>query len=140
MRVDGAVTAAGGGAETAAAVVVDASVLAAVAFGEPRREEAAALLRGRRLVAPDLLPYELASVARKKVAVDPSALDAVRVALAGTLKLPVTLVSPDQTAVLELALRLGLSTYDAAYVWLARSLGAPLMTLDRTLREAADRP
>ncbi|MHB0981681.1 MAG: type II toxin-antitoxin system VapC family toxin [Thermoleophilia bacterium] len=133
-------TAAGDGAETAAVVVPDASVLAAVAFGEPRREEAAALPRGRRLVAPDLLPYELAGVARKKVAVDPSASDAVRVALAGALELPVTLVSPDQTAVLELALRLGLSTYDAAHAWLARSLGVPLMTLDRTLREAADRP
>ena len=48
------------------AKVVDASVLAAVAFGEPRTDEAAALLLGADLYAPDLLPYEMASIALKK--------------------------------------------------------------------------
>jgi hypothetical protein len=37
--------------------VVDASVLAALAFGEPRADEAASLLSGADLYAPDLLPY-----------------------------------------------------------------------------------
>lgn len=47
--------------------VVDASVLAALAFGEPRADEAASLLSGADLYAPNLLPYEMASVAIKKI-------------------------------------------------------------------------
>ena len=39
----------------------------------------------------------------------------------------------------ELALRYDLSTYDAAYLWLAAGLKAPLATLDRRLGEAAQR-
>ena len=45
------------------AKVVDASVLAAMAFGEPLADEAARLLSGADVYAPDLLPYELTSVA-----------------------------------------------------------------------------
>ena len=43
-----------------AARVVDASVLAAKVFGEPRADEADALLQGADLYAPELLAYELA--------------------------------------------------------------------------------
>jgi predicted nucleic acid-binding protein len=39
-------------------------------------------------------------------------------------------------AVLQLALLLGLSFYDASYAWLARKLQAPLVTLDNRLRAA----
>ena len=50
------------------ASVVDTSVLAAIAFHEPRAEEALALLRvfDADLYAPLLATYELTSVAYKK--------------------------------------------------------------------------
>ena len=47
-------------------VVADCSVLAALLFAEPQAEDAATLLQQRAVHAPNLLPYELASVARKK--------------------------------------------------------------------------
>jgi predicted nucleic acid-binding protein len=48
------------------AKVADASVLAAIAFGEPRASEAIALLDDAALHEPTLLAYELTSVAHKK--------------------------------------------------------------------------
>ena len=54
-----------------AARVADASVLAALVFEEARGAEAEELLRGADLYEPTLMPYELASVARKKIGLDP---------------------------------------------------------------------
>jgi len=48
------------------AVICDASVLAAIVFGEPRSAEALALTRSRRLLAPTLLPHEMAQTAVAK--------------------------------------------------------------------------
>ena len=42
-------------------------------------------------------------------------------------------------AALELAQRYGLTPYDAAYLWLAERLEAPLVTFDARLGEAARR-
>ena len=46
--------------------IADASVIAAFAFGEPRANEAALLLRGMDLSAPPLLAYELTNIAQTK--------------------------------------------------------------------------
>jgi predicted nucleic acid-binding protein len=43
----------------------------------------------------------------------------------------------DVPAVLALAIEYGLTAYDASYLWLARSLGAPLVTFDAQLGDAA---
>ena len=40
-------------------------------------------------------------------------------------------------AVLQLALRKGITTYDASYLYLADILGLPLATFDERLRAAA---
>jgi predicted nucleic acid-binding protein len=47
-------------------------------------------------------------------------------------------VDHDQTA--GLALETGLTAYDASYLWLARRLGAELVTLDKALDAAAKAP
>lgn len=96
--------------------VADASVLAAITFGEPRAEEAEALLQDAFLYEPPLLVYELASVAHK---------------------LEIQWVDVDHRAVLHLALERGLTTYDATYLFVARSLGAPLVTFDLQLMAAS---
>jgi predicted nucleic acid-binding protein len=40
--------------------------------------------------------------------------------------------------VVDLASATGLTAYDASYLWLARHLGAPLVTLDSRLARACD--
>ena len=116
--------------------VVDVSVLGALLFGEPRAEEAFSLLQGADLYAPTLLDYELTSIARKKVLRYPEQraglFKALRVGLAFNLQR----VEVDHEAVLRLALETGLTSYDASYLSLARSLGVPLRTFDEQLRAA----
>ena len=113
--------------------VVDASVLAALAFAEPRSNEAANLLSDAELYAPDLLPYELASVARKKSERYPTEARQIAIALEAVLSLDIGLVSVAATDVLALALQTKLTVYDAAYFCLAQKLNCPLVTFDERL-------
>ena len=119
------------------AKVVDASVLAAMAFGESRAAEAKELISGCEVFAPDFLPYEVCSVAYKKVvrqnlAEAGSALDSLRT----ILSLGITLLPVPKDALLSLALATGLTAYDAAYLYVARNLRCPLGTFDEWLARA----
>ena len=119
-------------------VVCDASVLAAITFGEPRAGEALALMRGRRLLAPSLLRYELAQVAVRKCRAAAENVGRVEAAFEASLGVPVRLAEPSWMAVLALARDSGLTAYDAAYLQLALEIGVPLATLDTRLGRAAD--
>jgi predicted nucleic acid-binding protein len=121
------------------AKVVDASVIAALAFGESRAEGARGLLGDATLFAPTILPYELASVASKKVQRLPSARFDISSRLSDALSLGVRLVPIDPLALLELALETNLSVYDAAYLQIARRLGCALVTFDAKLKHHARR-
>ena len=52
-------------------------------------------------------------------------------------RLGVEEIAVDHDGVVELALETGLTAYDASYLWLARQLGAELVTLDKALDRAA---
>jgi predicted nucleic acid-binding protein len=114
--------------------VVDASVLAALAFGEPRSAEAQKLLTGSRLYAPSLLAYELTQVAVKKIANHAAKRGPILEALSTALSLDVQLVDVDFAAVAELAMATGLTAYDACYLYVSRMLHIPLATFDETLK------
>ena len=115
------------------AKVLDASVLGALIFGEPRAKEALSLLEGAELYAPPLLAYELTSVARKKALKYPQLRERISEALEIGLSLDINWTEVDHLEVLRLALERGLTTYDASYLYLARSLGVPLLTFDGRL-------
>lgn len=117
------------------AVVADASALAAVVFGEPGAEEVARRLDGAAIFAPDLLAFELASVAGKKLKRHPERAEAILRALWTALdpRLGIEWRAVDHGDVVLLALQTGLTPYDASYLWLAGRLGADLVTLDRRL-------
>ena len=119
-----------------AASVADASVLAALLFDEPRRVEAEELLTGADLYEPTLLPYELASVASKKIRLDPGQEETVLRALELLAAVPFRRVIVDQRESVRLAIQTRLTTYDAAYLWAARSVGAQLITFDSRLQAA----
>jgi predicted nucleic acid-binding protein len=73
---------------------------------------------------------ELASVAHKKALRYPDRVDAIARALELVLALEIRWVDVDHRAILHLALEKGLTTSDATYLSVARSLGAPLVTFD----------
>lgn len=117
--------------------VVDASALAAIVFGEPQSGAVQDRIRGATLHAPTLLPFELTSIAAKKIRAHPDLRARITAALGDGLRLPVRLVVPDHQRVLEVALASGLTPYDAAYLCVARDVGADLVTLDKRLAAAA---
>ena len=117
-------------------VVVDCSVMAALVFDEPAAAEAERWLLGKALYAPTLLPYEIANVARNKQRAGLAAAQ-VNAAIGEFIEHPVEYVAPPTDAVLALALRYTLSAYDAAYLWLAGHLPAPLASFDKRLVDAA---
>jgi predicted nucleic acid-binding protein len=118
-------------------LVVDCSVVAAVLFGEPNRDVAAQALAGKDLYAPELLADQLVSVAVKKARHGLE--DVARQALIDFAELELTRCRSDVHAQWRLALEYELSGYDAAYLWLAAELGAPLATFDERLGGAARR-
>lgn len=117
--------------------VVDASALAALLFGEPEAEAVAARLDGARLAAPLLLGFELANVCLIKARRHPEQREALTAAFRLRARLRVEEMAVDHDGALETAAATGLTAYDASYLWLARRLGAELVTLDRQLATAA---
>jgi len=117
--------------------VVDTSALAALLFGEPEAEEVAGALDGARLVAPGLLGFELANVYVTKCRRYPHQREALLAAFQLRDRFGTQEIAVDHAATLEIALTTGLTAYDASYLWLARQLGAELVTLDKELQRAA---
>jgi predicted nucleic acid-binding protein len=116
--------------------VVDASALAALLFGEPEAETVAVRLEGSSLFAPALLGFEIASVCLKKLRRDAQQREALLAAFALYTRMPIEIVEIDHADTLGLAEAFGLSSYDAAYLWLADKLAAELVTLDKQLLSA----
>ena len=121
------------------ASVVDASALAAITFGEPAAEDVVAQLGENELVAPTLLWHEMANVCLTKMRVHRNERARLLAAFHMASRLDIHLVDVNHAAVVELAEASRLTAYDAAYLWLSRTLGAPLVTLDRRLAATRQR-
>jgi predicted nucleic acid-binding protein len=119
-----------------AAKVVDASALAALLFGEPEAGIVADRLEDADLVAPALLDFEIASVCLKKLRGNPQQREALLATSAIYARMSIEIVAIDHADALALAETYGLSSYDAAYLWLAQKLSAELVTLDKRLQTA----
>jgi predicted nucleic acid-binding protein len=119
--------------------VVDASAIAALLFGEPEAEAMAARLTGTRLAGPALLDFELANICLTKMRRHADDRPALLKAFRLRERLQIDIVAVDHGEIVTLAEASGLTAYDASYLWLARRLGAELVTLDRKLAVAAGR-
>ena len=112
-------------------------MLGAIAFGESQAEEALSLLEDAILYEPSLLAYELSSIARSKIRQNPGRRDFILRGLVLMLDWDFAWATVDHPQVLDLALELGLSTYDASYLYVAQTLKLPLATFDRRLQATA---
>ena len=116
-------------------IVVDCSLLAAILFDEPSRDEAVEVLSGKSLHVPNLIDHEIVSVAVKKTEANDGEVVARGLNSFRKLKLDRHII--DHESQFELAINQKLSAYDAAYLHLAVVLNAPLATYDRVLASAA---
>ena len=118
--------------------VVDASALIAVLLVEAKAEAVVSRLTDRKLAAPSLISFEIAAVCAMRLRRDRQRASLFREALRVFEDLNVATWPVDIFAVFELADGTGLTAYDASYLWLARELGAELVTLDAELQRAYD--
>jgi len=119
---------------------VDASVAVQWFAREARSESSAALLEGSRsLVAPDLMPLEVANALWKKARRGELPEGDLYPAVARLLDAHIVFVST--LALLARATRLAVQTghpvYDCVYLALSAERGAPLATADERLRRTA---
>jgi predicted nucleic acid-binding protein len=118
-------------------LVVDASVMCAMVYGEADADDAEAWLRGRSLCAPHLIDMEVANTGLSKLRRRGVDAQKLGIAMDWYAAMDLDRYAVNVPAVLRLALEYGLTAYDASYLWLAESLGAPLATFDAQLGEAA---
>jgi predicted nucleic acid-binding protein len=116
--------------------VVDASALAALIFHEDDADAIDRQLAGAVLVAPALLRFEMTNVCRTKLRQYPDQRDILLDQFSLQAAMSVETHDVNHLETLALSERLGLTTYDASYLWLARELSAELVTLDRQLARA----
>ena len=120
-------------------VVADASALAAVMFQEPGIDDVKLRLLGAEVFAPRLLQFEMANVAWKRIRRQPDEALATLTVLQAALGegSGIHWMDVNTTDVVLIAKATGLTAYDASYLWLAGSLGADLVTLDKRLAAAS---
>ena len=118
-------------------LVVDASVLCAILFAEATREQALQWMRSRTLYAPQIVDYEITNVALNKLRRGLATIESAGGALAAFSELDLKRLPAATDGVFKLATQWRLTAYDAAYLWLAAELKAPLATFDTRLGEAA---
>ncbi len=120
-------------------IVVDTSILLAVAANESAKPYLVAMTQGTDLVGPASIPWEVgnalsAMFKRKRITVE----QAMGVIIEYG-RIPLRLVDVSVEDSVRLAADLGIYAYDAYIIQCARMLGQPLLTLDRPLRQAAQR-
>jgi len=116
--------------------VIDASAFAAIAFQEKEQSDVLARLGASTLNAPALLRFEIANVCIKKIRRQSADRALFLLQHTSSQTIDIREHEIDQLAALDLAERFNLSAYDASYLWLARELGAELVTLDARLERA----
>ena len=117
--------------------IVGAAALAAAVFLESTAPEIEEQLDGCKLHAPSLLRFEMANVCVRKIRKYPHERDRILAQHDAFLTIAIAEHEADHARVVAVAERFNLSAYDAAYLWLAQSLGFELVTLDDRLRKAA---
>jgi predicted nucleic acid-binding protein len=116
--------------------VVDASAIVALIFDELMSDEILRRVGHATLRAPNLIGFEVANACLKKIRAAPAERETLLEAFSLLDALSISLETVDLKAAVVLAEQTKLSLYDASYLWLARELGAELVTLDEKLARA----
>ena len=117
--------------------MIDTSAIIAVIVAEPERDAIIAATWGQVLIGPGSIPWEIgnafsAMIKQRRVNVA----DAQQ-ALEIFDSIPLRYVDVDMANVLSIVARVNAYAYDAYFLDCALQHTAPLLTLDRSLRQAA---
>ena len=120
-------------------IVIDASVILAVIVGEPERDRIVDLTSGHNLVGPGSIPWEIGNAFSSMLKQHRVDLDEVRQGLSIFQSIAIRYLAVDLQNALSIAHSTNMYAYDAYFLDCAARHAAPLMTLDRSLRRAADK-
>ena len=120
-------------------IVIDASALIEILKGTATGLQLESLLVNRDLHAPHLLDLEVAQALRRLALRNEISVAEANRAFDDFLTMPITRHPHTHLLPDIWQLRHNLTAYDAAYLALARYLGAELLTMDAALRKLARR-
>ena len=118
-------------------VVIDTSALIAVIVGEPERTKIVEFTTGNTLIGPGSIPWEIGNAFSAMFKQDRLTLDEAQKGLAIFESIPLRYVEPDFFNALKLSKKINMYAYDAYFLDCATRYKAPLLTLDRKLKAAA---
>lgn len=119
-------------------IVIDTSALLAVIMGEPERDRIVELTSGHTLLGPGAIPWEVGNAFSAMLKRHRLTLAEAQKGLRIFHMIPLRYVKVDLVNALSLANQAGLYAYDAYFVDCASRHAAPLLTLDRTLKQVAN--
>ena len=120
-------------------IVADASAFLAVVLNEAARDSIIQRTAGRRIVAPEVLPYEIGNalvVVRKKGRLSDAQ---ILRAYDSAQRIAVTLLPVTIPHAVKLAMQFGVYAYDAYYLQCCVENRLPLLSLDARMCEVARR-
>lgn len=119
-------------------IVIDASAVLAVIVDEPERARIIEMTAGHNLVGPGSIPWEVGNAFSSMLKQQRLDLKDAREGLSIFQSIPIRYLAVDLENALTIAEANNLYAYDAYFLDCAARHAAPLLTLDRPLRKAAD--
>jgi len=118
-------------------IVIDTSALIAVIVDEPERNRIVEVTTGNTLIGPGSIPWEVGNVFSAMFKQNRLTLDEARKGLVIFDSIPLRYIKPDFVNALKLSKQTNMYAYDAYFLDCAVRHKAPLLTLDRKLKTAA---
>jgi len=115
-------------------LVVDANIFLAVALNEPEKNQIIQLTAGARLIAPEVLLYEIGNALSAMMKRQRLTYQQTTRAFSIIELIPVVLEKADIMQALKISHSFNTYAYDAYYLEVAHRLQIPLMTLDQKMK------
>lgn len=118
-------------------IVIDTSALIAVIVDEPERNTIIELTTGNILIGPGSIPWEIGNAFSAMFKRQRLTLEEARKGLAIFESIPLRYIKPDFANAVTISKQTNMYAYDAYFIDCAIRQKAPLLTLDRKLKIAA---
>ncbi|MBC2711651.1 MAG: type II toxin-antitoxin system VapC family toxin [Desulfosarcina sp.] len=118
-------------------VVIDTSALIAVIVGEPERNRIVEFTTGNILIGPGSIPWEIGNAFSAMFKQNRVTLDEAQKGLLIFDSIPLRYIQPNFVNALKISKQTNMYAYDAYFLDCAIRHKAPLLTLDRKLKIAA---
>ena len=119
-------------------IVIDTSALIAVIVGEPERDAIVSVTSGQTLIGPGSIPWEVGNAFTAMMKQRRIEVADARRGLEIFDSIPLRYVDIDMANVVAIAAKVNTYAYDTYFLDCAARCRAPLLTLDRPLRRAAE--